>query len=973
MKNLCRFIIIIACSHLTNAQIMNNPMITTSNKNDKPIVLNDLKIDVFVVDNIATTTIEMVFYNNNSSVMEGELNFPLPNGVTVSRFALDVNGEMREGVVVEKEKATQAFEAVVRKNIDPGMVEVTKGNNFKARVYPIPAHGTKKALIAFNQELKNNDQNYIYQLPLNIKYKLKSFHVKAEVVMNKPEVVKSAQPTINLNFTEAQNSYISEYHESDARLNSQLSFSIPKPKKVKKVITYKGKATSNNYFYVNLNLKEEQRTKNKPKNITIVWDESSSGKNRELGKELEILTHYIKWLNHGNITLITFVNTKNTEQTFKIQNGTSPKLINALKAIKYDGGTNINAVDFSKIKTDEILLFTDAISNFGEQQQAAFRAPILALNSSNIANHNLLSHYASASNGSYINAIEISVETVLERLTHQQKQFIKAEYNSEKISEIYPKNGHQITNNFSCSGIIEGAQSELTLHFGFGKEITESHTVLVDNSIRKDNALGERIWAQKKLQNVLVEADNDAIKNHGKKFNLVTPNTSLIVLDDVEDYVQYEIVPPASLQKQYHDLIARRNQKNATNKQNRIEQLCEQFEEDKQWWENAIDYRHVKEALDKKPNEPVIAVYETSPLATPEVFGDVEDEMELEEDAILEEVVVVGYGTRRRNLSNSNKAKKSERPKPSQATLKITAWDSNAPFINELKAVDTPDIYKTYLELKPEYETSPSFYFDVATYMFQKNLRDQGLRVISNLAELELENVEILRTLGRKLAEFKFHKEAIAIFKEVMQTRSFEPHSYIDLGLSYAGNGEYQKAINNLYTVIEKHWDDDIISRFNGIEIITLHDINNIIYHHKKELDTSFINTCFLKPMPVDIRVVIDWDANETDVDLWITDPRNEKCSYSNKETKIGGKISNDITQGYGPEEFRLKHAIDGKYIVEAKFFGSSKQSVIGNITVRAFVYTKFDTKEETKEVLTLQLEPTKGGEYTIGEIEFTK
>jgi len=187
------------------------PFITSTDKITEPIVISDLHISVFVLENIATTTMEMRFYNDNDRVMEGEFNFPLAQGVSVARFALDVNGTMREGVVVEKEKATQVFEAVTRRNVDPGIVEITKGNNFKARVYPIPAKGYKKAIIAYEQEISGDDEHYIYQLPLSIKNVLKNFSVKVEVVLNKPEVVQSNHASINLNFTEARNSYISEY------------------------------------------------------------------------------------------------------------------------------------------------------------------------------------------------------------------------------------------------------------------------------------------------------------------------------------------------------------------------------------------------------------------------------------------------------------------------------------------------------------------------------------------------------------------------------------------------------------------------------------------------------------------------------------------------------------------------------------------------------------------------------------------
>ncbi len=958
MKKIVLLSFALIFAYTTFSQSAGLPVITTPNrKNDRPIELKELKIYVFVADNIASTTVEMLFFNPNNRIMEGELNFPLANRVTVSRFALDVNGEMREGVVVEKEKATQTFEAVTRRQVDPGLVEVTKGNNFKARVYPIPAQGTKKALIAFEEELGGDAKNYIYQLPLNIKRQLKEFSVKVEVVMNKPEVVQSNHPTINLSFTEERNSYISECHQSDVSLDSQIAFSIPKPKEIKNVITYKGKVTSDNYFHINLNVKKEARAKLKPEKIAVVWDESSSAKNRDLEKELKTLTDYLKWVNTGTVQLFTFANTLNKEQTFNVNNGACAELIATLRKMQYDGGTNIGAVDFATIEADEILLFTDGISNFGIKEKLIFKAPVFIINSANISDHNRLESIALSSNGGYINGLELSLDEMLERLTHQQKQFIKASFNPEKIKELYPMAGTKITDHFSCSGIIEGAKANLTLYFGYGNEITESRTITVDNLQGIDNHLGERIWAQKKLHQLLIENDEKAVKSHGKKFNLVTPGTSLIVLDNVEDYVRYEIAPPKSLLAEYNKLAEAKRQTAITHKQNRIEQICEQFKADVKWWENAKDYRKIK-ITEKQADKDV------PPPPPAEVAI---SDLEIEDDAEMMEISVDISGR------DTRSEVKEASPAPSKASIQIKAWDSNATYINELKRVDKQDVYSKYLELKPMYEDLPSFYFDVATYMFQKSLMKEGLRVISNLAELELENVEILRTLGRKLAEFGFDDEALNVFKEVERARSFEPHTYIDLGLAYADKKEYQKAIATLYTVIDKNWDIDIINRFRGIELIVLHEINNIIYHHGKGLDTSFINPCFIKQMPLDMRIVIDWDANDTDIDLWITDPRKEKCSYQNKETRIGGMISNDITGGYGPEEFRLKYAIDGNYIIEANFYGTSKQSLMGKVTVRAFVYTKFGTNKEEKKVLTLQLEPTKEGEYTVGEIQFVK
>jgi hypothetical protein len=90
------------------------------------------------------TTLDLRFDNPNARELEGEFVFPLAAGQTVAGYALEVNGAMREGVVVDKETARVAFEETSRRQIDPGLAELTAGNVFRTRLYPIPANGSKR-------------------------------------------------------------------------------------------------------------------------------------------------------------------------------------------------------------------------------------------------------------------------------------------------------------------------------------------------------------------------------------------------------------------------------------------------------------------------------------------------------------------------------------------------------------------------------------------------------------------------------------------------------------------------------------------------------------------------------------------------------------------------------------------------------------------------------------------------------------
>lgn len=965
-KNIFTIILIICITMLHAQSNFDIPVITSRIVDAEPIVLKRLNISVFVVENIATTTLEMLFFNSNNQIMEGEFNFPLPEGVAVSRFALDVDGEMREGVVVEKSKATQAYEAITRRNVDPGIVEVSQGNNFKARVYPIPAKGYKKAIIAFEHELQDNEKEYLYQLPLNLKNKLEQFSTKVEVVLNKPKALKSDNTLINLDFTNVRNSYISKYKAEDIVLDTRLAFLVPKSQKTKTVLTYKGKQSPDNYFYFNFTPKAEERVKAKPNKIAVVWDESASGLNRDIEKDIEILQNYISWIGNAQLELITFSNTVHSISNFNAKNGLCEGIINQLANRNYDGATNIGTIDFEKIDVDEIVIFSDGISNFGSFQSFNTKAKIIAINSANIADHNFLNKLAVESNGLYINTTSLQNNEIQRLLTTKQKQFISAEYDFNNIKEVYPKYGQIVKKDFSFAGKAEGAKNKIVLNFGYANEITESKTIIVDNSQRIDQSIGERIWAQKKLKYLLVNGEEEEeVSAHGKKYQLVTPQTSLIILDEVNDYMQYDIIPPASLLKEFNQLKAQKAKNTEQSYSAKIDRICRDFKSDIKWWESAKDYRNKPKLSNKKEKSQIIFEDEEMEEVVTVAYSMVEPPSVTEHLNIVENDIEL--------LDNLDVVKSDKGHSSYSSSLNISKWESNAEYMSDIKAVDPVDLYEKYLELKPANRKNPSFYFDVATYMFQKKQREDGLRVISNLAELELENAELLRSLGRILSENEFYEEAIYIFKRVLKLRPFEPHSVIDLGLTYNEMEEYQQAIVYLYKVIDTNWNFDVNSRFPSIELITLHDINNIIYHRKDSLDYSFINECFIKNMPLDIRIVIDWDANETDIDLHTNDPWEEKCSYQNKETTIGGIISNDITQGYGPEEFRLKHAIEGKYEIKVHFYGSQKQSSIGNVTVRAYVYTNFGNEKEEKQTLTLQLEPDKKGMYSIGNIEFKK
>lgn len=118
-----------------------------------PLTLGFHKVSADIRDGIARTVIEESFVNHTGSRLEGTFYFPLPQDASISGFGMWIGGELVEADVVEKQRAREIYETILRERRDPGLLEWTGGNLFKARVFPIEAHSEKRIKITYTQVL----------------------------------------------------------------------------------------------------------------------------------------------------------------------------------------------------------------------------------------------------------------------------------------------------------------------------------------------------------------------------------------------------------------------------------------------------------------------------------------------------------------------------------------------------------------------------------------------------------------------------------------------------------------------------------------------------------------------------------------------------------------------------------------------------------------------------------------------------
>lgn len=138
-------------------------------------------------------------------------------------------------------------------------------------------------------------------------------------------------------------------------------------------------------------------------------------------------------------------------------------------------------------------------------------------------------------------------------------------------------------------------------------------------------------------------------------------------------------------------------------------------------------------------------------------------------------------------------------------------------------------------------------------------------------------------------------------------------------------------------------------------------DINRLIAENKS-IKMGKLDKKYLEKMPVDIRIIMNWNQMDTDLDLHIIEPNGEECYYGHKDTEAGARFSKDFTQGYGPEQYLIRNAIKGKYQIKTNYFGESRLTENGPATVMVEIYITKAGKT-SKTLKTIQLGKIKENE----------
>jgi hypothetical protein len=308
-------------------------------------------------------------------------------------------------------------------------------------------------------------------------------------------------------------------------------------------------------------------------------------------------------------------------------------------------------------------------------------------------------------------------------------------------------------------------------------------------------------------------------------------------------------------------------------------------------------------------------------------------------------------------------------------TLTLQPWASDRPYIKAY-GNSTDGFQSTFEAQEAKHGSLPAFYLDTAEWMYSKGMKDDAKRMAESALELPSKNNVTLDILASRLLRYGSVDRAIGLLERLVELEPDRPQPRRSLALALvkragsrtddAAKADLSRALTLLAEIVNRPWDN----AYQGMELVALFDANMIISKLREMGVTQFpIDPRLIAGMESDIRVVVDWNTQATDMDLWVDEPNGERVIYSDQRSSSGGHLSDDMTAGYGPEQYFIRTAPKGEYTIRMNTYATDRLNPNGatNVTVR--IIRNAGRSNQTEEMIDLEIMPDQGGEKLIGRI----
>lgn len=542
-----------------------------------PLDLRYQRVYTEITDGVAVTTVTQTFRNPLNTTVEGKYVFPLPEGVSVGDFSMTVGGKTLAGEVLDREKARQTYEEIVRKMRDPGLLEFLGNRLWQSSIAPIPPNQQLDVKLQYSQALSeqgglgafvhplrrpNADDDDVDELVIQVKMKsslpLTTVFCPSHAAGVSRPSDREATITFEQNHSRADRDFAVYYQRQDAQFGLSL-------------LTHRG-AGEPGYFLVRISPRVELSAADiVPKDICFVIDTSGSMQGDKIDQARRALKFCINSLNaKDRFNVLTFSTEVKPFRDALCPADTDIKsaALDFAEKLQAVGGTNINQALAAALAYDSrdsarpylIVFMTDGqptldvtdpnqiLKNVDQRNTRDVRFHVFGVGSD--VNTHLLDKLAEASRGArdYCTEkedLELKLSQFVGRLTNPVLTNVKLLFDGLSATDVYPK---QLPDLFQGGELLVLGRYDGDGHHAVrfdGRVRGETKAITYEGTFPRIEARHDflpRLWANRKIAYLLDEirlrGENRELVTEivrlATRHGIVTPYTAALIVEDAE-------------------------------------------------------------------------------------------------------------------------------------------------------------------------------------------------------------------------------------------------------------------------------------------------------------------------------------------------------------------------------------------------------------------------------------------------------
>lgn len=586
----CSFLLLFLASY-TNAQTGVLIPLPKDKPDEKMLSIQTMNVSLCVDNQTANVRVVQIYENHTAQTLEGKFVFALPETAAVSDFAVWDGATRIPGVMMERRRANEIYGEIKAQAIDPGILQIddeTGGKTvFSAKVFPIPAYGTKRVEIEYTQNLPVENFRSRLAFPLKPSFgepqTVRNFSLDLCAYSEIPfSFVNYDSQNFPLQISkQTENEFAGNFSAENYVLNQDFSldYEIKPQKSLLSFIAYRApeqisvfelrnpalaQKNADGYFEMRAVFNENSSQQTAPRRVVLLVDTSLSMYGEKLRRAVEAAEFILQNLNERDeFNLVLFGNEPNvfSENPLAATPETVENALDFLKNSNLGGGTNLKKALEKSIEIAQkfsageksIVLVSDAnptretvkksaILSLFDKPQTSVKFYGFALGSD--AETTLFNELAKKTRGFYIQARETEdispiLQILLSKIGSQTIENLNFSSDfADNFYEVYATGEHSFDGSgFSFVGRYrEPKAATVNLKGVFGaREINLWKTVELPAFADFHTSL-PRVWARARIDWLVKEMDLNGEREDyiteiialSQKYKLVSPYTAFI-------------------------------------------------------------------------------------------------------------------------------------------------------------------------------------------------------------------------------------------------------------------------------------------------------------------------------------------------------------------------------------------------------------------------------------------------------------